>query len=609
MKKLLSTLSILTLSSTATFGVVSCKTTQNKPKNPNNDENPNNVNPDSTTPVNPHAEQQNKLKSLTKQLQELQKELEFNQKLLDEINTEINQNNPTTTFSLLSTSKPTEVDTNQKNNELRMLLTNITQLKQQNDNGGDKYIKLVLAERQLKELLDNLEPYLENEELVNQINQLNQDINHLVDELSNLNLQIQRVQQELQAKIQQLQQIQQQINTKISQAKEVFAKYVNKVWDDEIASDTWAGWTYQDIFNRLKEKGKQYTFFNHLTSTLSNSQSKPIVGTNNNKTFDIKYKNNNQFKLELKFKKVWPEKQNAQYRNDECIEIGYDENGKIKQFNTETKFVPTHLPKFITSLEGAFRANKNSEIKGIEKWNTSNVTNMSKMFIYSYNFNQDISKWNTSNVTDMSEMFEMSKNFNQNINTKKVTREDGSTYIAWNTSNVVDMSGMFYEAKSFNQDISNWNVSNVTDMSGMFFAALAFNRPLNNWNTSNVTNMNSMFKNARKFNQPLNKWDTSNVTRMWRMFADAKSFNQPLNTWNTSNVTDMKEMFQRAKPFNQPLSNWNTENVTDMSFMFSRAEEFNQDISKWDVSQVINSDFFSSDSNSNWKTEHKPKFN
>ncbi|MBY7704472.1 hypothetical protein JIY74_30065 [Vibrio harveyi] len=252
MKKLLSTLSILTLSSTATFGVVSCKTTQNTPKNPTDNEKPennikpeenknptdnensNNITPNSTTPVNPHAEQQNRLKSLTKQLQELQKELEFNQKLLDEINTEINRNNPTTTYSLLSTSKPTEIDTVQKINELRTLLTNITQLQQQIDDGEYKNLELVQAKGQLKELLDNLEPYpdklnKENEELVNQINQLNQDINHLVDELSNLNLQIQRAEQELKTKRQQLAQIQQQINTKISQAKEVFAKYVNKV--------------------------------------------------------------------------------------------------------------------------------------------------------------------------------------------------------------------------------------------------------------------------------------------------------------------------------------------------------------------------------------------
>ena len=38
----------------------------------------------------------------------------------------------------------------------------------------------------------------------------------------------------------------------------------------------------------------------------------------------------------------------------------------------------------------------------------------------------------------------------------------------WNTSNVTDMSKMFYNANEFNDDIGNWDTSKVTDMSLMF---------------------------------------------------------------------------------------------------------------------------------------------
>ena len=41
----------------------------------------------------------------------------------------------------------------------------------------------------------------------------------------------------------------------------------------------------------------------------------------------------------------------------------------------------------------------------ISLWNTSNVTDMSTMFMGANNFNQDIGKWDTSNVTNMSYMF------------------------------------------------------------------------------------------------------------------------------------------------------------------------------------------------------------
>ena len=51
------------------------------------------------------------------------------------------------------------------------------------------------------------------------------------------------------------------------------------------------------------------------------------------------------------------------------------------------------------------------ESKAITKYgnisllDTSNVTDMSKMFLCAIKFNQDIGRWNTSNVTDMSFMF------------------------------------------------------------------------------------------------------------------------------------------------------------------------------------------------------------
>ena len=82
----------------------------------------------------------------------------------------------------------------------------------------------------------------------------------------------------------------------------------------------------------------------------------------------------------------------------------------------------------------------------ISLWNTSNVTNMSKMFYSAIKFNQDISRWDTSNVTNMSYMFHNAYKFNQDIS-------------RWDTSNVTDMSKMFICATIFNQDIGGWNTS------------------------------------------------------------------------------------------------------------------------------------------------------
>ena len=48
----------------------------------------------------------------------------------------------------------------------------------------------------------------------------------------------------------------------------------------------------------------------------------------------------------------------------------------------------------------------------IEDWNTSNVTDMSRLFYDYMNFNEDISKWDTSNVTKLTRMFNDAKSFN-----------------------------------------------------------------------------------------------------------------------------------------------------------------------------------------------------
>ncbi|AJM71645.1 BspA family leucine-rich repeat surface protein [Mycoplasma yeatsii] len=248
----------------------------------------------------------------------------------------------------------------------------------------------------------------------------------------------------------------------------------------------------------------------------------------------------------------------------EVTEIGYFINEKggfeVHKFNWNTEIVTGSLPSIITDLSEAFKENKN-QVKGIEYWDTSNVTTMESMFNNATEFNGDISKWNTSNVTDMSDMFSQTENFNQNINTKEIKSSDGSSYIAWDTSNVTNMRNMFYGAKKFNADISNWDTSKVKNMQGMFCWTKNFNQPLNNWDVSNVIDMSFMFDGAKSFNQDLDNWDVSNVTTMENMFASTKNFNGIISNWDTSNVTDMSEMFTEAENFSQDLSGWNVNNV------------------------------------------------
>jgi surface protein len=85
------------------------------------------------------------------------------------------------------------------------------------------------------------------------------------------------------------------------------------------------------------------------------------------------------------------------------------------------------------------------------------------------------------------------------------------------TSEITDMSKLFINIPEFNGDISDWDVSNVKTMQAMF-AHSKFNGHISNWNVSNVTNMRYMFCACKSFNQDISNWDVSNVTGKLDMF-------------------------------------------------------------------------------------------
>ena len=63
----------------------------------------------------------------------------------------------------------------------------------------------------------------------------------------------------------------------------------------------------------------------------------------------------------------------------------------------------------------------------------------------------------------------------------------------WNTSEVTDMSNLFMNRSGFNEDVGEWDTFNVNNMGGMFRNAKSFNQPIGEWDTSKVTTMKGMF--------------------------------------------------------------------------------------------------------------------
>ncbi|AUI86314.1 hypothetical protein BS333_07875 [Vibrio azureus] len=98
----------------------------------------------------------------------------------------------------------------------------------------------------------------------------------------------------------------------------------------------------------------------------------------------------------------------------------------------------------------------------LNSWNTGSVENMSSMFMNMKFFNQDISSWDVSNVKDMTSMFQSSLAFNQDIGNWKVKPEFKN-----------ELSYMFFYANQFDQDLTCWNWINLTSKPTSFIAGSA----------------------------------------------------------------------------------------------------------------------------------------
>ena len=175
-------------------------------------------------------------------------------------------------------------------------------------------------------------------------------------------------------------------------------------------------------------------------------------------------------------------------------------------------------------------------IEGIEYLNTSQVTDMSRMFCDCRGMiDLDVSYFDTSNVTNMYRMFDCCFSL---------------TYL----------------------DVSNFNTSKVTDMGEMFVDCYGLTSlDVTHFDTSKVTNMMMMFSNCHNLTSlDVTHFDTSNVTNMWDMFHFcSKLTNLDVTHFNTSKVENMNCMFQHCLGLTTlDLSHFDTSNVRFMTSIF-----------------------------------------
>lgn len=279
--------------------------------------------------------------------------------------------------------------------------------------------------------------------------------------------------------------------------------------------------------------------------------------------------------------------------------------------------VPAFNTSNVREMEEMF--NGCISLKYVSMMDTHNVYNMKRMFCmndwkYSNGYDKQktnkntalktIPQFDTSNVTDMQEFLSGCAGLTEipQFNTVKVTNmlatfggcESIKTIPEMDTSNVTTMNKMFVDCYNLTT-IPQLNTSNVTDMERMFFNCYnLINIPL--LDTSNVTNMDCMFAvqtdyifniaDGKNFNTTLKlipNLNTRNVTSMLGMFINCHGL-QTIPPLNTSQVENMYLMFCNCINLTS-VPQIDTSKVTNFQYMFYNCEKLNN-IPIFDISSI-----------------------
>ena len=247
-----------------------------------------------------------------------------------------------------------------------------------------------------------------------------------------------------------------------------------------------------------------------------------------------------------------------------------------------SKFDTSNVISMFQMLSGCEKL-KDLVVKGMD---TGNVTNMMSMFMHCEELTAlDLGDLDTHNVNNMSQMFSSCSG----LTSLNVSNFD--------ISNVTDMYNMFNGCSGLTSlDLSAFKINKVTSMSSMFYNCWNLaSLDLGDFNTSKVTSMSNMFYGCRGLASiDVSKFDTSKVTNMSFMFYGCSGLtNLDLSKLNTSNVTNMGSMFNSCSGLTSlDVSNFDTSKVTSMGNMFDDCIGLTSlDVSKFDTSNVTRMDW------------------
>ena len=138
----------------------------------------------------------------------------------------------------------------------------------------------------------------------------------------------------------------------------------------------------------------------------------------------------------------------------------------------------------VSDMNSMFSNNQNFN-QNISKWEVSSFTDISEMFYGAKKVKSFC--WPGGVVVQIHSSDGLRVAVKEWLSDRAASEAKYGHISNWDTSQVTDMSRLFNNATDFNQPLNDWDVSNVTDMNNMFYRARAFNQPLNDWDVSNYS--------------------------------------------------------------------------------------------------------------------------
>lgn len=220
----------------------------------------------------------------------------------------------------------------------------------------------------------------------------------------------------------------------------------------------------------------------------------------------------------------------------------------------------------VTNMSHTFYGIKFESFPEIANWKTQNVINMDYLFSYCNKLTSlDLSNWDTSSVVNMEAMFD---------HTAMLPTDGLKGLDTFETGNVTNMKSMFTATGMDVLDLSSFNTSKVTDMNVMFSQnGTNLKKIIGVFDTSNVTKMAGMFTGTTVddfsgFN--IADWNTTKVRDFSNMFTNSEYTNLDIiKKWDTTAVTNFKSMFSGMSELQSiDLGKWKISPTDETDLMF-----------------------------------------